>query len=385
VRILVVSNLYPPEILGGYEILCRQVCQDLERRGHEVRVLATGQDTTQANVDRSLRLVLPFSQPARKDRIASLLTHRHNYRQATRTIAAFQPDVIFCWSQLRLTLGAMRASQASGRPVLYTINDEHLTGYLPSSAGRGIRSWVGWFLDQTLFRHLTLQARPLPVTTTISCKVAENLARQGVRLPENRVIYQGIPVEQFPLKEHPGRLNDPVRILYVGQLHPYKGVHRILEAVAVLEQSVQVSIVGEGPEDYKARLRELAEGLEVTFYGKVPHLELPALYRDHDIFVFPSIWEEPFGLTHLEAMASGLPVISTVNGGQGEFLAHGENCLAIQPDDADSIRSALEQFFQEPELAHLIAGNGRRIVEERFTTHRYIDELEQFLEEFTHR
>jgi len=381
VRILVISNLYPPEILGGYEILCQQVCCELIQRGHELRVLTTGQDTSRPEVDRSLRLTIPFAQKAKKDRLKSCLTHWHNAHQTTRVIAEFQPDVIFCWSHLRLSLGAMRAAQASALPVLYTINDEHIAGYLPASGGRGLRSWVGWFLDRTFFRRLTLLAGALPVTTTISKKVAENLERQGVPFSRNRVIYQGIPIQQFPLKAQPGQLSDPLRVLYVGQLHPYKGVHRVLEALEGWSSAISLSVIGDGPEDYKARLRGLAQGLDVQFFGKVDHSELPQLYRDHDIFVFPSIWEEPFGLTHLEAMASGLAVISTVNGGQGEFLVHRENCLAIEPDSAESINSALQELCQNPELALAIAHRGRRTVEEKLNTERYIDELEEFLQE----
>ena len=386
-RLLIISNLYPPEILGGYEILCEQVCLDLAGRGHQIHVLTTGEDGSQSEVDRRLRLYLPFSEPARKDRFRSLLTHWSNYHRTREVIKAVQPDIIFCWSQLRLTLGALRAAQASNRPVFYTINDENVISYLPSIRGSSLRSWIGWLLDRTLFRGITLSAGPLPPTTTISCKVAENLERQGVRLPDNRVIYQGIPIEQFPLKEEPGALSALTKLLYVGQLHPYKGVHRLLEAVALVKHPVTLSVAGDGPEDYKAHLLKLAEGIDVkvTFRGRLPHSQLPALYREHDIFIFPSIWEEPFGLTHLEAMASGLPVISTVNGGQGEFLNHQQNCLAIQPDDTESIRQALERLIEEPELAASLAKAGRRTVEERFTTGRYIDELEELLGELARR
>ena len=383
-RILVISNLYPPEILGGYEILCEQVCRELVKRGHQLRVLSTGNDFSQAEVERCLRLYLPFSQIAKKDRLRSLLVYWHNAFQTRKRIAEFEPEVIFCWSQLRLTLGALHSAQSSGRPMLYTINDEHLVGYLPSSGQEGLRSWMGWLLDRSFFRHLTLLHRPLPVTTTISRKVAENLERLGVELTANRVIYQGIPIESFPLKEHPGSLSDPLRILYVGQLHSYKGVHRILEALRMLKGKALLSIIGDGPEDYKEVLRGLCQGLEVKFYGRVSHSELPELYRRHDVFVFPSIWEEPFGLTHLEAMASGLPVISTVNGGQGEFLVHEENCLAVPPDDAGAIHEALERLCHSPEFAAKIALNGRRTVEARLTLKRYIDEIENFLQELAY-
>jgi glycosyltransferase involved in cell wall biosynthesis len=242
---------------------------------------------------------------------------------------------------------------------------------------------IGWLLDHTLFRQITLLGGPLPATTTISKKVGENLVRQGVKLPNNKVIYQGIPIQNFPNKERPGHLHDPVRVLYVGQLHPYKGVHRLVEAVSQVRQPVTLSVVGDGPPEYREQLLEMATDAEIQFHGKVSHGQLSELYREHDIFVFPSIWEEPFGLTHLEAMASGLPVISTVNGGQGEFLFHQQNCLAVEPDDADSIRSSLERLMTERGLAESLALAGRQTVEETFTTQRYIDELEEFLGEVT--
>ena len=99
-RLLIISNLYPPEILGGYEILCEQVCLDLAGRGHQIHVLTTGEDGSQSEVDRRLRLYLPFSEPARKDRFRSLLTHWSNYHRTREVIKAVQPDIIFCWSQL---------------------------------------------------------------------------------------------------------------------------------------------------------------------------------------------------------------------------------------------------------------------------------------------
>lgn len=75
----------------------------------------------------------------------------------------------------------------------------------------------------------------------------------------------------------------------------------------------------------------------VECLGKVPHDRVSALYRSHDLFVFPSIWQEPFGLTPLEAMASGIPVISTVNGGHGEFVQHKINAFVFKEGDADML------------------------------------------------
>jgi glycosyltransferase involved in cell wall biosynthesis len=200
------------------------------------------------------------------------------------------------------------------------------------------------------------------------------------------VIYQGIPIERFPLKPRPGEIHRPPRLLYAGQLHAYKGVHTLIEAAQLMAANdlpVKVSIAGEGPEAYQATLRQLAVSgpAEIEFIGKRAHTEMPALYRDHDILVFPSIWPEPFGLTHLEAMASGTPVISTANGGQGEFLRHEENALVFLEERADLLAGCIARLMRDPLLARHIACQGRETVEEQFTLSGYVARLDAFLQQ----
>jgi glycosyltransferase involved in cell wall biosynthesis len=374
VRILVISNLYPPEVLGGYEILCHQVCQDLIRRGHQVLVLTTGQGD-QAGVSRQLRLVAPFSRPAHRDRLATFRCHWHNRRVTAQTIDRFAPDVVFFWSQLRLSLGSLRAVQDQGCKALYTLNDDHLKGYLPAPWKSSPRGLLAWLLDRTMARHLTLQGITLPALVAISEKLKSNLLELGVPVAHSAVVYQGIPVEKFPLKANPGSLGSPTRLLYAGQLHHYKGVHTLLQALQDL-RGFSLTVVGTGPDAYLQQLRALAQGLEVSFVGRVPHDSLPEIYREHDIFVFPSIWDEPFGLTHLEAMASGLPVVSTTNGGQGEFLRDGENCLAFPAGDAAALARQLETLRDQDSLRGRLALAGRATVEQNFSLSRYLDDIE---------
>ena len=88
--------------------------------------------------------------------------------------------------------------------------------------------------------------------------------------------------------------------------------------------------------------------------------------------VFPSIWSEPFGLTHLEAMASGVPVVSTANGGQGEFLRDGVNALVFEPEDAEGLACRLASLIVDDSLRRRIALGGRRLVEREFTLTRYV-------------
>jgi glycosyltransferase involved in cell wall biosynthesis len=106
---------------------------------------------------------------------------------------------------------------------------------------------------------------------------------------------------------------------------------------------------------------------------------MPGLYRTHDVLAFTSTWKEPFGLTHLEAMASGTPVVSTTVGGQGEFLRDGENALTVPAGDSGALADSLERIVRDDALRRRLAFQGRKTVEQRFTLSRYVDELDAWL------
>lgn len=117
----------------------------------------------------------------------------------------------------------------------------------------------------------------------------------------------------------------------------------------------------------------------------MPHDQVPALYRTHDIFVFPSIWQEPFGLTPLEAMASGTPGISTVNGGHGEFIKDRINALVFKEDDAGILAQQVYSLIENDELQQQITATARQMVTKLFSMDRYVNELETFLSESVNR
>jgi glycosyltransferase involved in cell wall biosynthesis len=394
-RIQIISNLFPPHFLGGYEILCAQVCQELARRGHRVTVLTSIHGLKGGVVEREplrvyrlLRLYLPFEKPAGLMRGRRWWFGRHNYRRAAEVISQERPEIIFIWSQCRLTLGAARAAQDSGVPVAYTFNDEHVTGYLPARFTPAPRALACYAADRWLFPGNTLYRLELKHVTCISHLLKANLIARGVPIHGARVIYQGIPLQQFPVKAEVGKVAAPTRVLFVGQLNPYKGAHTLIEAAHLVSgrnglPPLRVSIVGDGSEGYKSQLRDRAARgkAAVEFLGKTEHALLPRIYREHDIFVFPSIWQEPFGLTHLEAMASGTPVISTAHGGQGEFLRDGENALIFEKENAAQLAEHILQLVRLKTVGPRLAANARAAVERSFTLERYVAELESFLGE----
>ena len=390
-RILLISNLFPPHTLGGYEILCGQVGDALRERGHDVFVLTSdhgvaGEPPEEEVVRRRLRLYVPFDRPAGMMRRARLRVGRENARVTSEAIRRLRPDVVFLWSQLRLTVGPARAAEASGVPVAYTFNDENILGYLPGAFAWRPRKLARFAIEKWLLPGITLRGLRLAPATCISRTLRDRLVERGLRSAGLRVIYQGIPIERFPLKDEPGALHSPARALYAGQLHPWKGVHTLIEAAHRVAHrrghgALRVAIAGKGAPEYEAELRRKAEacGCPVDFLGAVPHERIASCYREHDLFCFPSTWPEPFGLTHLEAMASGLPVVSTTAGGQGEFLEAERNALVFEKGDDEGLAARIERLLDDAPLRRRLALAGRETVERRFALDRYVSDLEAFL------
>lgn len=394
-KILIISNLYPPFVLGGYEILCSQVCNDLSERGHDVVILtsAHGFDETDSsyvepfpNVHRRLKLYIPFSDTPRLFRRKRYFVGKSNYRVTKSFITKENPDLIFVWSQLRLTVGSARAALDSGIPTAFTFNDEHVGEFMPSQFCFEGKAALRYILDNWIMPSITLKSIDLQHTTCISQQLKSNLLKKHMPIENSKVIYQGIPITKFPMKENVGKVHSPARILYVGQLHSYKGVHNVINAVQLVAKEkgaeyLTLSVIGTGSEQYQLELIRLANRGDalVNFVGQVDHSHLPRLYREHDIFVFSSIWQEPFGLTHLEAMASGTPVISTADGGHGEFLLHNHNALVFEKENERELADKIVKLVEDADLRDRLIVTARKIVEEQFTLKAYVNRLEKFL------
>ncbi len=161
------------------------------------------------------------------------------------------------------------------------------------------------------------------------------------------------------------RKNAVPRIGCIARLSPEKGVDVLIEAAAPLLGAI-VSIVGQGREEEKLRALIRERGARDRIGIKPTEENLPAFYRNLDVFVLPSSDHDPFGLVAAEAMATGVATIVTDACGIADALTNGKDALIVKAGDARELRKALEELTKDPAMRSRIAAGGRIAASERF-------------------
>jgi glycosyltransferase involved in cell wall biosynthesis len=179
--------------------------------------------------------------------------------------------------------------------------------------------------------------------------------------------------------EEKASANEPVEILCVGRLTPAKGQHLLIDAVERLAQRgrrVRLRLVGGGPDE--SFLREHATQINspenVIFAGAVNQDRIRSLYAAADIFCLPS-FAEGVPVVLMEAMAMGIPCVSTNIAGIPELIRNGIDGLLVSPADLDALVEALETLMEDAAMRQRCATSGRARVLEHYDLGRNVDQL----------
>ena len=338
-RVLVLTNLYPPDVIGGYELGCRQAVDALRARGHDVLVLTIAPRTpalAEPHVRRSFRLAEVWNSNRyvinRSHDVSNRLTEAeatgvssYNVHVLTRAVEEFRPDVAYVWHLVGVGgLGLMATLQHLRLPWVWHLMDD-VPVQLCRSRGRVVepilaevaRQLDGSFLACSEQLVAEVEAGGIPL-------------RGRVEIVPNWVVGPApAPRAEF---YRPGAT---LRIMAAGQVAQHKGVDLLIEAVARLRsrgrEGLAVDIYG-SVEDatFPALARRLGVDRLVRFRGPRPQAELQDLYSHHDVFAFPTWSREPFAFAPLEAARRGCVPLMSGRCGNAEWAVHGVHCLKAE-------------------------------------------------------
>jgi len=199
---------------------------------------------------------------------------------------------------------------------------------------------------------------------------AQSLLRYGMN---SRVIYGGVDVFKF----YPRNLEkEPGKVLFVGRLAPQKGCEYLIKAVQDLDVNLSIVSPQSNPKTVE-RLKLLDKNRRVKFEFGLSDEELVNEYCTSNVTILPSVYmdyygkfhaiPELLGLTLLESMACGTPVICTNVGGMPEIVKDGKTGFMVNPNDVKGLRDGIEYFMNNPKQVRIFGERGRNQVLESYT------------------
>jgi glycosyltransferase involved in cell wall biosynthesis len=296
-----------------------------------------------------------------------LFGEHHRLWDRVRSLSHFAEGVVVASRARRDGVGLLHAHYAS-HPATIALTAARLCGIPFSFTGHAYDIW-----EDRLCLPQKLAACRFAVTCTEAGRRALLAAAPLGEAARVSTIYHGVDVERFhPGPRRPGR---EFTILSVSRLDRPKGHHLLLDALAALAKEghpFRVRIVGDGPE--RSSLEEQAARLglsaRVEFTGRVFHERLPDHYREADLFVLPCYkeggYQDNLPNVLLEAMACGVPAISTRQQGIPELIEDGVSGLLTQEKDTAALTSAIRRCLEDRAFAVGLGRAARRRVVESF-------------------
>jgi glycogen synthase len=413
-RILVLSNLYPPNVVGGYEQLCFEVTAGLAAAGHEMKVLTTRYggkvaDYPGQHVLREWDLLTgpdiyaPF--PGTSDDRAAI--NRSNLDTLHRVLDEVQPDVVFSWNLFFLDASILQALEQSPIRTVVMLTDNWLLvmrnpifvrDYFqdfvhgsrpfnplpPPGAGARVKRWVRRLLGRT----------PAPGLEAIfgAAFVRDLYAAGGTTFDRYRVIHNGVKQSGHVAAPAADRSRlveqGTLRLLFAGRLVDLKGADTAVAVMPLLDpvdlgvERIQLTIVGDTQDAaYMAQLQttiaQSGQAANIVLQPTVPEDQLPALFNGHDIYLFPSLYE-PFSLTLIHALALGIPTVASRTGGNPEIVEDGKSGLLFGKGDPAALAATVRRLATDSALRVRVAEGGRRTASQ-FTFERMVGEMADFL------
>lgn len=332
--------------------------------------LATAMDPQRVAITVCCLFADPFVKVAREEGTNALaipMRHKLDFSIITKLRDVIkQEDVDLVHTHgVRANLVGRLAARLAGRDTVVTTVHSLLAQDYPELLSR----LANMFIERAS-RGLTTHF------IAVSGGLQKALLQQGIPEKKITVIYNGLNPDDFKRNCTPGAWRkkmgiapDVPLVAMIGRLHPVKGHRFFLKAAADILQSrpdVRFLVVGCGPE--RAGLEEYAKHLEISdsviFTGFVS--DVSEILPDLNLLVIPSLWEG-FGLTALEAMVVGVPVVATSVGGLPEVVEHGTTGLLVPPADEAGLVRGIAWMLDHPREAGDMAQSAKAAVELKFT------------------
>jgi glycogen(starch) synthase len=378
-KILLLSNVFPPGFIGGYELGAYDVAIGLVNSGHEVHVLTSDYLTDDegaceiANVTRTLTWATMTHELIEPSQLENVYYNFRNLRELGRLIRTFRPDVVLAFNLMGLgAVSIVKYLQALKMPLVLYLMDHVFIGLDKIPELRASYEKLFGAL------HFEDRTRIIAMSKNVAREVGNTL---GLTLPNVTYIPGWVDFSPESAQMQPAA-DGRKRFVFCSRVAPHKGTDIMLESVECLVQNgldnFYVDVYGAGHvASFMQRVK--AKGLDqhIIYKGQTDKKDMLNVLAGYDALVFPTWEREPFGFVASEAAVAGCIPIMTAGVGASEWFLDGVDCLKISRD-ATSLYGAMSQVlhWSKDELTRMRSAS-LRYARKNFEFRRWLPVIER--------
>ncbi|MFC3771473.1 glycosyltransferase family 4 protein [Paenibacillus sp. GCM10012303] len=378
-RILFCSNVYPPDFIGGAELIAHAQAKSLKNMGHDVTVF-TGDIKTHGE-RHSLRFDEYEGLHVYRIHLQSIdyqpefvnFHHKEIENHFISVLDRFDPEIVHFHNIIGLSLGCIHIAKSRGIKTVMTLHDHW--GFCFKNTIINSKEAVCSdfndcsncmsFIHDGEMRNIPIKMRKdyfsiqlchVDMFISPSQYLADTYVKAGFPKNKFKVIWNGLDIKRFSsIKKEK---SEKIRFTFVGHFGYHKGVQFLLEALNKLKNRdhIMINLVGDGEQrnNYEKYIKENNLEKNIEFWGKVKNENIEKVYSQTDILILPSIWNENQPVSITEAMAARIPVIASNAGGIPEMIIHNKTGFLFSPGNSNELAETMSKFLENPELIQLL-------------------------------
>lgn len=405
-KILILSDDFPPRVIGGAGVIAFNMAKGFKNIGHDVSVISTVKDKTEEGerAYEGLNVYNIYSNYHERWRAYLGLYNPMTVKKVRSIMWNIKPDIVFAHNiHFNISYHSLKLAKENGAKVFLIAHDAMLFHYgkltesinpnnfsVPIKLNYKINFWRQIMIFKKRynpFRNLIIKYYLKYVDKIFSVSDALSSALKGNGIENLKTIHNGIDVLEWIVSDrdienfkNTHKLKNKKVILFGGRLSEAKGGYEILLAMKkVLEKAPDAALLVLGKKDEYGNImldksKELGIEDKIIFTGWISGGELKAAYHSSDVVVTPSIYLDPFPTVNLEAMACAKPIVGTCFGGTPEIVEDNVTGFIVNPFDTDIMAEKISYFLLNPEKALEFGKRGYNKVKEKFNLPGWIDE-----------
>jgi glycosyltransferase involved in cell wall biosynthesis len=387
-KIVFLSDEFPPEALGGAGIIAYEDAKALAQKGHEVLVITTTRNKRASGIlfEGKIKIHRLYSDYQERWRAYISLNNILLTGHIKKILDEFKPDIVHAHNiHWNLSYKSLKIAKKSGAKVFLTFHDLMSVSYgkfYPDKKEKMSFGRYNPFRNYLIKKYLSYADRLFSVSESVKLVLEE----KGIK--NITTLYNGIDVNNWITEKtnitdfkKKFSLENKKVIMFGGRLSGAKGGILALEALGKVIQRVPDAVLlvvgsaSNGGKRIKDKAHELGLDNYVIFTGAIPHGDMKNVIGASDVVTCLSLYLDPFPTINLEAMACSKPVIGTKLGGTAEAVVHNVTGYIVDTSDRDSVASRLVDLLNNPSKAQMFGRAGYARVCQKFNIDNHIESL----------